>query len=486
MECSLFVKARIAREQNLEINTQLNECLDIRCPKILSSSSSSSSTVSVELPGNRAIVLDTDGVGRAQRKTLTRCGSWRSGTTLLASSVLSLSEENTVPIWIEISSTATGNVVEPLFANDDVSYFSALAARSEASVHVFEPNAKRVLRMLKNIQENSYEDLVSIHPMFVSASNSSDNLPGVRLCTAEEKCEASVFATRTTLDRTILPVLYRFKESKRRVRWIHLRVRDHDETMNVLRGARKLLGLRWIDTMLIDRRRVDLLQSRSRSARDVSHALSETGFVTLCLDNTTLASDIGNVYKDEIDRLISERDASSSSFVLSCDMMLVSRSETLLVRSLKRASELAKTRPLHDVHVIDRDAEMAAEMWLSGKGRVWLQRVRRAGGSMLCHNFRLNSDLERSGNSSIVRFGNTLKVKVDISKSHEEDYCTTNPYSSSSSSPPAPGPLFPAGAASTSPHTALPGAPAHRDIGRGLLGRSRGPARRTARRSLQE
>ena len=50
---------------------------------------------------------------------------------------------------------------------------------------------------------------------------------------------------------------------------------------------------------------------------------------------------------------------------------------------------------------------------------------------MLCHNLRLNSDLERSANASIVRFGG-LKVKVDISKSYEEDYCTTISSSKSS------------------------------------------------------
>jgi len=428
VECALFVKARIAREQNLEINTQLKECIDMKCSH--QTTSLSSSMIPVELPGDRAIVLDTDAIGRAQRRTLTRCGSWRQGATLLASSVLSLShdEEEKMPIWIEISSTATGEA--SLYANDDVSYFTSLAARFEASVHVFEPNANRIMRMLKTVKENSQEDTITIHPMYMSSrsSSSSSSKSGVRLCTAQEQCEASVSATRTTLDRTILPVLYQFKGAKR-VKWIHLRVRNHDETMNVLRGARKLLGLRWIDTILIDRRSSSSHLKKTTS-RDVNNLLLKTGFVSVCLDNTTLASDIGEVYNDEITSLISERHISSYS---SCDMIFVSRSETLLFNTLRRASEMANNRKtrqresLHDVlSEIDRDAELAAENWRSGKGRLWLQRVRGAGGSILCHNLRLNSDLNR--NASIVRFGNySLKVQVqDFTKSYEEDFCTSS------------------------------------------------------------
>ncbi len=455
VECALFVRARIYQEQNLEMNTELNECLDMACPDIIGSTTSA--VISVELPGSRALVLDSEGIGRLQRRTLTRCGSWRSGSTLLASAALSL-YEGKMPIWIEISSSSTSPSGDVTHSNDDVAYFTMLAARFDASVHVFEPDVTRILNILETTKQNSQEDSVTIHPMYMSSNSSSISKPGVHLCTAEEQCEANVFATRTTLDRTMLPVLYRYKGASRRrgVAWIHLRVRNYEEIMNVFRGMRKLLGLRWIDTILIDRRGSSSSSSSSNSIfSQVTRTLGESGFVTLCLDNTTLASDIGEVFTEDLDVLL--QDLNTRFISSSCDSILASRSETFLLRTLKRASEMlrheekkkkklrrrkesstTKYNTVEQIEIIDREAKLAADSFRSGKGHVWLQRVRNAGGSMLCHNLRLNSDLLLN-TSSIVRFGDVTTSTsssslqlVDFSKSYE-DYCHSSTSSSSSS-----------------------------------------------------
>lgn len=469
-ECSVTVQSVVRREIESAVLGTVVECVRDRCDDAILSGQIENRRHARVTIDDVSFVVGASNVGSAPHHVIRHCGSWRPGMTVFASAVSSL-DPSSGSVWVEISGRASSSRRDETeqhrrlqFRHDDVSYFASIAASHDSSVHVFEPDPTHIMRTLSMMRLNALSNDVTVHPAYAKTTTTgrtSNGEEGVHMCIGNDECDATLTAIQTTLDRALLPALYRGKGSTlSRVRWIQMRVQSHQEALDILNGARKLMGLRWIEFVMIDRRSaVDMRQDDDDASVKLQRALERSGLAMYCVDNTTLAMDVGVVDESAfVD--VAERFASGSldNRVVGCDSLLVARDVNLMKDALAKAVEIATVVERDHERVLDLNAlessivrdvearkEVAESMWHSGEGYVWLQHVRQGGGEVLCRQFRMNNGATSASKNNVtslsgdlVRLGRgderrdaqnisvVAKVATSISKGHIVDCLSEN------------------------------------------------------------
>lgn len=343
-ECSAAVKVEAQRQIERAHVEDALQCVAKQCGTFMhmQGSEKTLSTLDVGV-APLAFAVDRESVGVVPFHALRVCGTWRPGLTALGEAVLSMDnalDKEEKPLWVEISGAASSR--DSFFLeNDDVAYFAFFAAAREADVHVFEPTASKVVRILENARASSLSQHVTVHPSYVvqesSDTSSSSSAAVTKQCTDKKICGAILStATFTTIDRALFAQLYR-QHGRKRVRWLHVRQTSVKGMHATMRGMRKMLALGWIDTVVVDRRRVSASRRwRSLSASDVVRdAFLNTDYVHICLDNTTMGDDVATLdayAMSDIKRV--------SSFA-SCELLVAFRDANVFERVLRRTIALS-------------------------------------------------------------------------------------------------------------------------------------------------